>query len=199
MERAVRYALLTLLVTSVHHAYGAYAYSTPWRLHVILIAAFTAAAIGGARSVLRRTDGGALRSTALWGFGVLTFVVPFALIGCFEGIYNHAAKILLFLTGVPTTTLLRLFPPPTYHLPDDFFFEVSGVMQIGPAMAAGYHLYRFLRQLPHRRVPRAEPSTPAIYEEAYTIDGFNIAPDASPALGELPRGLQENRDADHAD
>ena len=56
-----------------------------------------------------------------------------------------------------------------------------------------------------------ESSSPAIYEEAYSTDGFNIARDArvqdlvgpaltaGPAFGESPRRLQENSDADHAD
>ena len=44
-----------------------------------------------------------------------------------------------------------------------------------------------------------ESSSPAIYEEAYTTDGLNIARDAGPAFDESPRRLQENRDADHAD
>ena len=44
-----------------------------------------------------------------------------------------------------------------------------------------------------------ESPSSAIYEEAYTTDGFNIARDTGPAFGESPRRLQENRDADHAD
>ena len=44
-----------------------------------------------------------------------------------------------------------------------------------------------------------ESSSPAVYEEAYTTDGFNITRDTGPAFGESPRRLQEGRDADHAD
>ncbi|EHK58262.1 hypothetical protein, partial [Allomesorhizobium alhagi] len=46
--RAGGAALLLLVLTAVHHAYGAYAFSTPWRLHIVYIAAPVAAAIAAA-------------------------------------------------------------------------------------------------------------------------------------------------------
>ena len=40
----------------------------------------------------------------------------------------------------------RLFPPPTYEMPNNAFFEVTGVLQIVPGIAIGYCLYRFLAE-----------------------------------------------------
>jgi hypothetical protein len=40
----------------------------------------------------------------------------------------------------------RLFPPPRYELPDNLFFEVTGVLQVVPAAVTAYHLYQLVRQ-----------------------------------------------------
>jgi len=40
----------------------------------------------------------------------------------------------------------RLFPPPRYELPDDAFFEVTGVLQVVPAAITGYYLCRFVQE-----------------------------------------------------
>jgi hypothetical protein len=72
---------------------------------------------------------------------------PVLAIGAFEGVYNHVAKDALFLAGAPRTLLLRLFPPPTYEMPNDPWFEVSGVLQVIPAAFAGLASLRFVRAL----------------------------------------------------
>jgi hypothetical protein len=53
-------------------------------------------------------------------------------------------KDALFLAGAPRTLLLQMFPPPTYELPNDAVFELSGVLQVLPAAFAGRALLRFL-------------------------------------------------------
>lgn len=45
LSRAFSAALAILLLTSLHHAYGAYVCHTPWRLHVVLVAALTASVL----------------------------------------------------------------------------------------------------------------------------------------------------------
>jgi hypothetical protein len=32
--------------------------------------------------------------------------------------------------------MTRLFPPPTYELPNDAFFEITGILQVVPAALA---------------------------------------------------------------
>jgi peroxiredoxin len=66
-------------------------------------------------------------------------------IGLFEGLYNHVLKNILFLSGAPASVLLRMFPPPTYELPNDAGFEVSGVAQVIPAAFTALALLRFAR------------------------------------------------------
>jgi hypothetical protein len=40
------------------------------------------------------------------------------------------------------TLMHRLFPPPTYEMPDDVFFEVRGVLQLFAALPVIYCTYR---------------------------------------------------------
>ena len=70
-----------------------------------------------------------VREIAFWVFTAVVLVVPVALIGLFEGAYNHALKNALYFAGASSTLMNRLFPPPTYELPNDVFFEATGVMQ----------------------------------------------------------------------
>jgi hypothetical protein len=48
--------------------------------------------------------------------------------------------------------LVRLFPPPKYELPNDAFFEITGVLQVVPAALAAAKLYRLARS---RRAARS--------------------------------------------
>ncbi len=50
-------------------------------------------------------------------------------IGLYEGVYNHLFKNLLFFAGVNGQTMASLFPPPMYEMPNDFLFELTGVLQ----------------------------------------------------------------------
>ena len=151
--RLVCSALAVLGLTTVHHVYGAFHYHTPFRLHVAVIAFWVAAAIVVSHRLFARS-----RSVAWFSLlSATTLLFPVALIGAFEGIYNHLAKNALYFAGASSTLLFRLFPPPTYELPNDLFFEVTGVLQIVPAaFAASFyvHVYRAWRSV------RAETSRP---------------------------------------
>jgi hypothetical protein len=145
MARVAWFALAVLLLTTVHHVYGAYVYDTPWRLHVGFVSGFAAAAILGALSVARRRRNDAFSDIAFWVFVVVTLVIPVLLIGLFEGGYNHVLKVALYFAGAPSPVMNRLFPPPTYERPDNLFFEITGVMQLVPGGFTGWFLYRLLR------------------------------------------------------
>jgi hypothetical protein len=43
----------------------------------------------------------------------------------------------------------QLFPPLKYELPNDVFFETTGVLQVVPAAITGYYLYRFIQERRH--------------------------------------------------
>ena len=53
-----------LIITSIHHAYGAYVYDTPWRYHAVFVAGVTAPLIFGALAVMRSRPSGLLRTLA---------------------------------------------------------------------------------------------------------------------------------------
>jgi hypothetical protein len=141
-SRATRYGLAVLLLTSVHHAYGAYAYDTPWRYHAVAVSGVTALLILGARALARRQTSGLFHRVAQTVFVLAILGVPVLAFGAFEGFYNHVMKNLLYFGGATPALTTRLFPPPTYELPNDAFFEITGILQVVPAALAAWHLYR---------------------------------------------------------
>jgi hypothetical protein len=83
---------------------------------------------------------------ALWLFAAAAFVFPFAMIGLFEGGYNHALKNALYFGGASPELLAALFPPPTYELPDNVLFEASGVAQLVLAVPGIRQLYKLVSE-----------------------------------------------------
>ncbi len=137
--RQLAFAALSLLaLTAVHHAYGAFAFDTMWRLHVLIPSAAAAIAIlVGLR--LCRSDRAAYAMAGRWLTAAAALIFPILLIGLWEGGYNHLVKNLIyFLAGAEAAR--SVFPPPTYEMPSDLFFEVSGVAQFGIALYGLWHL-----------------------------------------------------------
>jgi hypothetical protein len=150
----LRRALATLVLFAAHHAYGAMRYDTPWRNHAGVVAFFVGLAILAAYGAYR------WRPRALLGgiFAGLVVVVPVVLVGAVEGGYNHAFKVAVWALGAPRDVLESLFPPPTYELPNDVWFEASGVLQAVVAASAGVAALRFVRaMLPSCRRSAAGP------------------------------------------
>lgn len=138
-------ALATLALFAAHHIYGALRYDTPWRHHAAVVAFWVAILLLAAYLAHRRWAGGAAGRAAGWALVGVTLVVPVLLVGGYEGLYNHALKDLLWLLDAPRDLLLALFPPPTYEMPNDVLFEVSGVLQALLAAATARAALRFLR------------------------------------------------------
>ncbi|WP_342375816.1 hypothetical protein NVS55_31660 [Myxococcus stipitatus] len=146
---AIRSALASggvLLMTSVHHVYGALRYETPWRLHMVAVSALTALGLVGTLSLFRARPEGGLGTAALGFFALLTLALPVGMIGTYEGLYNHVLKNILFFGGASASLLHTLFPPPVYELPNDFFFELTGNLQVVPAALSFLFLSRLLKQ-----------------------------------------------------
>jgi hypothetical protein len=140
----VRAAVAVMALTTLHHVYGAYRYHTPFRLHVVAVAAVVTGLVLGARWLyLRRFD-----FVGLSALAASTLIFPVILIGGFEGGYNHLLKNVLFFGGASRELLTSLFPPPTYELPNDWFFEITGILQIVPAALTVHAFRRFLRANP---------------------------------------------------
>jgi hypothetical protein len=51
------------------------------------------------------------------------------MIGIFEGLYNHVLKNIFFFVSASKQTLQSLFPAPTYEMPNDLIFEITGGAQ----------------------------------------------------------------------
>ena len=151
-------ACLVYVLTIIHHVYGAIAFDTPWRHHAAVLG------LGGIGATLlfglgaTRWLAPVLRQVSTVLLLALTLVLAVGLIGVFEGGYNHAGKLLLFFGGAGPETMSRLFPPPTYEMPSDVFFEGTGVKQFLAALVAArssHALWRG-RQQPEKR-PAADP------------------------------------------
>lgn len=123
-----------LILTTIHHIYGALLYATPWRYHAAAVAIPTLLVLIAAYEVRRRNPRSRAGTIAAVVFVVLTLAVPIALIGFFEGGYNHVLKNILYFGGASKLTLVRLFPPPKYEMPNDWVFEITGVAQFPAAV-----------------------------------------------------------------
>ncbi|BCH20650.1 hypothetical protein [Mesorhizobium sp. L-8-3] len=142
--RAGTAAILTLVLTSVHHAYGAMIYETPWRLHILHVAVPTAVAIALLLCIgftRRGKPGGRL---ATWAAIAIIMAFPVAAIGVFEGGYNHVLKNLVYF-GFGAESAKELFPPPTYEMPNDIVFELTGIAQFPLCVLAAVFALRLLR------------------------------------------------------
>jgi hypothetical protein len=148
-SRVALSAVAVLLLTDVHHVYGAYVYQTPWRYHVLLLSIPAMLGILWSHRRLRHRPGDAF---ARWILGLTTLIVPVLGIGAFEGFYNHLVKDVLYVHGTSSALMRRLFPPPRYEMPNDAFFEITGIAQAILGAATAWHLYRFGAR-------RGEPTT----------------------------------------
>jgi hypothetical protein len=126
--RAGTTALLLLALTSVHHAYGAAVYETPWRLHIVYIAVPVAMAILLALYIGLRLDGRPAGRLATWIGIAVILAFPVAAIGFCEGGYNHIVKNIVYF-GFGRAEAIAMFPPPTAELPNDLVFELTGIAQ----------------------------------------------------------------------
>lgn len=134
----------TMVMTIIHHFYGAYIYDEPFRLHVAIVAIPVIV-------ILLATYVGQLRiKNPTWrrGFSVIfigtTVLFSVAAIGIYEGGYNHVVKNLLFFSGVPAEFLDRIYPS-VYELPNDFFFELTGVAQFFTGVACAIWFLKSFR------------------------------------------------------
>jgi hypothetical protein len=126
-------ALFVLLLTSIHHAWGAAIYETPWRLHIVFISVPVAIVIAVLLYLSR--NGGSWSTLARWIAVLVILVFPIALIGFWEGGLNHLVKNIIFFANGEATAR-EVFESNDVEMPNDLIFEVTGVMQFGAALYA---------------------------------------------------------------
>jgi hypothetical protein len=156
-----------LVLTSIHHAYGAFRYGTPWRYHVVVFAAGALVAMLVALQLSRSRPAARAARVAWWAFWVVTATIPVLLIGGFEGLYNHVLKVALFLGGVSVTQLRHLYPSGLYEMPNDGFFEFTGVLQVIPAGVTAYYLVLLLLMSQRLRRTSVDPR-PTLVSNSYS-------------------------------
>lgn len=167
-----------LVLTAIHHLYGAQLYGTPWRSHVVYFsipaAILIAALLFLAWRYEARTFGWAAARLGI----LLALIFPIGLIGVFEGGYNHLLKNGLYFSGA-TDLVRHLFPQPDYELPNDVFFEVTGVAQLFAALVAGRYVRRLWQAISTSRSAvqstRIRPGMVFLGRELMTIDGRKVS------------------------
>ncbi|MEP9390352.1 hypothetical protein [Mesorhizobium sp. KR9-304] len=147
--RAGAAALSVLLLTSVHHVYGAVIYDTPWRSHIAHISAPVGAAIALAYYIGWSRRGSRLGLAATWTGSLIALAFPVAALGIYEGGYNHVVKNIAYF-GLGQEAARTLFSGAAYEMPNDFIFEATGVAQFPLAVLTAVLVVRLLR-LPNRR------------------------------------------------
>lgn len=141
LKQVTMYSHILMLLTSVHHIYGAIIYHTPWRLHAVFVS-IPVIAVTALLTYFIKNKSNFKSRFLFWLNWIIILIVSIALIGIFEGIYNHFVKDLLFFAGTDRATLLSLFPPPKYEMPNDLFFEITGVLQAVIAVILIVHFTR---------------------------------------------------------
>jgi len=122
------YSTALMILTSIHHIYGAIIYETPWRLHVLLISVPVILATWLLKYFMTARSS-RIAVVHFWLLLIVTLVPSIGMIGLYEGMYNHLVKNIMFFGGASKETLVKLFPPPTYEMPSDLWFEVTGIAQ----------------------------------------------------------------------
>jgi hypothetical protein len=140
VSRVAWYSTALAILTTIHHVYGAVIYHTPWRLHILLMSIPVIVLTLILERQLRKNDSRG-RLVMFWILYFITLIPSLGLIGVFEGIYNHLFKNILFFGGAGVGLLQRLFPAPTYEMPNDFIFEFTGVMQGVIAIVLIRHMF----------------------------------------------------------
>ena len=143
---AVVSGVIAGLVSSIHHWYGAMAYDTPWRVAVVYWIAGSVLVVYSLLFVYWKNVDNIVGKLAMWIFlfSAVIFQAGFIM---FECVYSHVLKNMLYFGGLSQSILERLYPSPAYHLPDNLFFEFTGLLQLVGFVAVWY-AYRVFKDLP---------------------------------------------------
>ncbi len=134
--------LLVYLMTSLHHVYGAWLYDTPWRNH-IAYQGFTWLLVSYAIMLVYVRW---RKRLFMWLFVLFAGFFFIGAIGLYEGAYNHLLKNILYFGGLDVATLHKMYPPPKYLLPNDWLFEITGVLTFAVSLWCLVMMVRWVRQ-----------------------------------------------------
>jgi peroxiredoxin len=170
--RAGSAALALLALTTIHHAYGAFAFGTPWRLHILAVVVLVAIGIVVAlHHSAAMSDRLAGRRWAVFATGLI-LLFPVGAIGLYVGGYNHVLKNLIYFIGGEAQAR-ALFPPPLYEMPRDVFFEATGIAQFPLSIVTAVLALQLSRR-PASAMGRLTPGQHVPIRRIATISGERI-------------------------
>lgn len=137
------------VLTSLHHAYGAWLYKTPWRLHVVYQGLIILLITGVFLFLYEWRK----KKVFLFLYLVIAGLLFGVLIGLYEGFYNHLVKNILYFGGLPASAMRRFYPASMYELPNDWLFEVTGVLQAFVGVAQLYYVIKLFRNINLPSIP----------------------------------------------
>lgn len=132
-----------VVLTSAHHAYGAFVYQTPWRLHTLPINFIIFFVVSGFIFYSHKN--------LPWGRGARVLAVGLILltwlgwVGLYEGFYNHLIKDCLYFLGFSPAVMNTMFPSPMYEMPNNLIFELTGILQLLPLPYIAIYSFKCLR------------------------------------------------------
>lgn len=143
-KQVLIYSSATMIMTIIHHFYGAYIYKDDFRLHVAIIAIpliilylVSYFAFRLSQNKFRKRI---FNSILIYSSLVFSCMA----IGIYEGGYNHLVKNILYFSGSPISFLNSIYTS-NYQLPDDLFFEVTGLMQFVLGLTCGIIIIKFFK------------------------------------------------------
>ena len=151
-----------LVLTALHHAYGSAVYGAAFRRHAVVVFGALLALLVTLLAIFARRPATTLGRAAGWLAAGSAALVAVLAVGLFEGLYNHLLKNALYFGGASAELMRALFPPPRYELPNDFAFELSGVLQFVIALPAARDIVPLVAWLWSTKPPSApSPGAPA--------------------------------------
>lgn len=129
LKRAMIWSVGTMVMTIIHHLYGAMIYDEPFRLHAAIFAMPVIVILLISYTSYQNGHNTRIRNSSRTIFIVVSVLFSVGTIGIYEGGYNHLLKNLLYFGGISIETLDRMYPS-IYELPNNFLFEATGIMQL---------------------------------------------------------------------
>lgn len=149
LVRSLVATISVYLLTAIHHAYGAWLYKTPWRMHIVYHGLIMLLITGTFLFLYEWRKHKAL----LFLYLLLSGLFFGAFIGLFEGLYNHLLKNILFFAGLREAAMRWFFPASLYELPNDLLFEVTGIAQTFIGVIQLYYTVKLWKGLSLRLPP----------------------------------------------
>jgi hypothetical protein len=141
--------IMILLLTIIHHIYGGIIYNTPVRFHIAWFAIPVIAVMILLYAIqVRKKSSPALSKITFWIFISIIILIPFGTFGLVEGGYNHLLKNTLYFGGASEELILQFYSDPIFEMPNDFWFEFTGILQFFAGVYIGYVLIKLWRIKP---------------------------------------------------